>query len=258
MKQITFEEAKQIRLEIVLDIDKFCRAHNIKYFLAFGTLLGAVRHKGFIPWDDDMDIMMPRPEMERFINEYKGNEHYEVISNKDGRGLFYGFARVLDKRTCTLEGRWALPGVNVEIYPIDGAPATVEDQEAFFAKQPKYRKRERIMIWYVDALLRRNLWPFKKIQCFVTKYLCNKYEQYVSTYSYNESAKCIILSGNPYKLKAIDKQVFEKSIDIEFEGFLLSAPIGTHDFLTIQYNDYMQLPPIDKRVPSHGAQYFWM
>ena len=65
MKEISFEDSKQVRLEIMLAIDKFCREHNLRYYLAFGTLLGAVRHHGFIPWDDDMDILMPRPDLER-------------------------------------------------------------------------------------------------------------------------------------------------------------------------------------------------
>ena len=66
MKEITLEERKQIQLRMLIEIDAFCRKHNIRYSLAYGTLIGAIRHKGFIPWDDDVDIMMPLPDMLRF------------------------------------------------------------------------------------------------------------------------------------------------------------------------------------------------
>ena len=99
-KEIGFEEAKKIRLEIMIEIDRFCRLNNIKYYLAFGTLLGAIRHKGFIPWDDDCDIMMPREDLERFLYTYKPNDRFETLSFKDKRGLFYGFACLVDKRPC--------------------------------------------------------------------------------------------------------------------------------------------------------------
>lgn len=71
MKEITLEERKQIQLRMLIEIDAFCRKHNIRYSLAYGTLIGAIRHKGFIPWDDDVDIMMPLPDMLRFKELFK-------------------------------------------------------------------------------------------------------------------------------------------------------------------------------------------
>ena len=75
MRKITdLKELKKIELDILLYIDRICREHNLLYYMAYGTLLGAVRHKGFIPWDDDIDIVMPRPDYEKLIKIMRGGE----------------------------------------------------------------------------------------------------------------------------------------------------------------------------------------
>lgn len=79
MKPITTHELRKIQIEILKSIHNYCQENNLRYSLAYGTLLGAVRHKGFIPWDDDIDIMMPRPDYEQFLKGYRGyNEFYQV------------------------------------------------------------------------------------------------------------------------------------------------------------------------------------
>ena len=79
MKAISQEEIRSIQIAILNSVDAFCRKNNLKYSLAYGTLIGAVRHKGFIPWDDDIDIIMPRPDYDRFVAKYKDSV-YDVLS----------------------------------------------------------------------------------------------------------------------------------------------------------------------------------
>lgn len=79
-RRLTLSELQSVSLEILCKIDSFCRKNNIRYSLTYGTLIGAVRHKGFIPWDDDVDIMMPRPDYERFLSEFKSNDEVKLIS----------------------------------------------------------------------------------------------------------------------------------------------------------------------------------
>jgi len=108
-------------IDILHDIHCFCEEKGLHYYLAYGTLLGAVRHKGFIPWDDDIDIWLPRPDYDRFLKEYK-SDHFEAIWAGNYPGYPLDFAKVHDTRTRLVEeggdGNW---GVFVDVFPLDGA-----------------------------------------------------------------------------------------------------------------------------------------
>ena len=102
MQEITFEERKKVHLEMLIEIEKFCRANNIRYTLAYGTLIGAIRHKGFIPWDDDVDIMMPLPDMLRFKEIFKSKTMcYCDVDTSDKYP--YAFFFIADTRTHSKE-----------------------------------------------------------------------------------------------------------------------------------------------------------
>ena len=139
-RRVTDKEVKQIQLEMLDEIDAFCRQNNIRYSLAFGTLLGAVRHKGYIPWDDDVDIIMPLPDMLRFKKIFQSDKlqycdidttlHYE-----------YHFSRICYKQTFSKRG-WASKsyGINIDLYPVVGLPSSIEEVDAFFKSiESKYR-----------------------------------------------------------------------------------------------------------------------
>ena len=96
MKEMTTTDIQQVSLDILKDVHSFCQKEGIKYSLAYGTLIGAIRHKGFIPWDDDVDIMMTRPEYERFIRAYKSSNGYELLP--EGKDSMIAMARVYDRQ----------------------------------------------------------------------------------------------------------------------------------------------------------------
>ena len=137
MREIALEEMKQLELEIMVDIDAFCRKHGLRYYLAVGTLLGAVWHKGFIPWDDDIDIVIPRADYEQFYDLFK-EEHrdsfLQVVSYRD-KSSIYPFFKVVDTRTVVFEeyvdSRYS-SGVWVDIFPLDALP---EDNSLFEANR---------------------------------------------------------------------------------------------------------------------------
>ncbi len=103
MKELLSDELKRIQLDILRNVHKFCLEHNINYSLAYGTLLGAVRHKGFIPWDDDIDIMMLRNDYDRFIKEYPESDEYGLCCFEKDTNYPYSFAKVQDKKTSLIE-----------------------------------------------------------------------------------------------------------------------------------------------------------
>ena len=123
MKEIYLEELRVIQLELLQQIADFCEKNNIKYFLAYGTLIGAIRHKGYIPWDDDIDIVMPRDDYDRFLELY--NEAYpfsKVVDMYNTKHYGFAFAKVHDVRTIIYETQYAQDsfGVFVDVFPIDG------------------------------------------------------------------------------------------------------------------------------------------
>lgn len=95
MKEMTLREVQLFELGIRKDVHEFCMANHINYSLAYGTLIGAIRHKGFIPWDDDIDIVMPRPDYDRFCRTYKSQAGYEIFSPIQGNS-YLGYTRVCD------------------------------------------------------------------------------------------------------------------------------------------------------------------
>lgn len=123
MKKITIEEAKKIELDILSYIDDFCKKNNIEYFINYGTLIGAVRHKGFIPWDDDIDISMTRENYDKFIEYYKNDKSkYKLLALETNKHYFNNFAKIVDSTTRIDNTRIykSYPsGIFIDIFPMD-------------------------------------------------------------------------------------------------------------------------------------------
>lgn len=120
---IELKELKQIQLDILKYVHEFCVQNDIRYFLVYGTLIGAVRHQGYIPWDDDIDICMPRPDYERFLKLFNKNKSgYQVNAFELNDNFPYTFGKVEDLNTTFIEKTdYSFPmGVNIDVFPIDG------------------------------------------------------------------------------------------------------------------------------------------
>ena len=130
MKVLSDAEQKEVLIQILSVFDSYCKKHNLRYFIGYGALLGAVRHKGFIPWDDDVDIVIPRPDFERFCKEFRSSEGYTLYAPEDGKS-YLTFARVCDNlRTNVItKSPWCNEptGIWIDIFPLDGMPDNDED-----------------------------------------------------------------------------------------------------------------------------------
>ncbi|MBQ8445584.1 MAG: LicD family protein, partial [Opitutales bacterium] len=127
MREITHEELKQIQLGILDKVHEFCEKNGITYFLSSGTLIGAVRHKGYIPWDDDLDLYMPRADYDKFIKLFSANspENTKLLSLETDKKYQYPFAKVIDDRTEMVEtavGESFKIGVYIDVFPVDSVP----------------------------------------------------------------------------------------------------------------------------------------
>lgn len=266
MKELTRREIQNGSLEILKKIDKICNDLNLEYFLAYGTLIGAIRHHGFIPWDDDVDIWMPRKEYQRFIDFCVNNpdelEPYVLMSQYNKKDYPHGIGRLVDPRF-TLDVKNEIPyglGLFVDIYPLDGAGDT----------EKEYKKRKKVASRYSSlcflssrvSLEKGTTRGLKKIllkfPAFIyaklrgTRYFLNKLEEISKEKSY-ENCKFIgcMVWGTDGIRAIFPKEWFEDWVTVEFEASYFRVPKDYEKILRRLYGDYMKLPPKEKQKGHH-------
>lgn len=254
-KEITLEERKKIQLEMLVEIDKFCREHNIKYMLAFGTLLGAIRHKGYIPWDDDVDISMPLDDMLRFKKEFKSEKlKYCDVDTEDF--YEYHFSRISYKptyRKCGIVSKSY--GVNIDLYPTLEVSSDIDSIKIIETLNSLYKKREFLLVWGRRII---KILPLSRIFCL--KSVVRKYRDELCKLLISEGGgvyHCIAGPLEKYELHTWSFNPFEDMVEVYFEGHKFMAPARYHEYLSRRYGDYMQFPPEDQRHPYHGGEYYW-
>ena len=264
MKKINLEESKKIELDILSFVAEFCDKNELKYFLAYGTLIGAIRHKGFIPWDDDIDIWMPRDDYNKLMEIFQSSEtgHYKLIRPTD-KNSYHPFIKVIDTRTTKIEEgvkyKNGYLGIDIDIFPLDGQPSNDAEYEKWYNKLQKYyRLYPYLILDHCKKMKRIVALPIIKIISGGKKHILKKTAQLHAKYPYNESDFvgsidcCYSYIGDRQK-----KEYFCDFVEVEFEGRFFKAPIGYHEVLTNIYGDYMQLPPEEKRVTHHSNKVYW-
>lgn len=264
IKEIHVDELKSIQLDMLKDIDRFCTDHKIRYSLAFGTLLGAVRHKGFIPWDDDIDIMMPREDYECFLKDYCRSD-YKVVSLESDGNYALPFAKVYNDKTVMKEDVEVETyyGVYIDVFPIDYIVDTEDSIKAFLRKKKFFdsihtlkvvsMKRGRSVLKNIVLLLAHiALFPVSANR------ITRKVASVVAEYSKNGSMKAGIVVPTDCKYKSIVPSVFFDSFSrLEFEGLEFSVISCYDEWLTSWYGNYMELPPMEKQTSHHVFKAWW-
>ena len=262
MDELTLDELKKIEFDILKHFDAFCKDHNIRYYLSNGTLLGAIKYKKFIPWDDDVDVLIPRDDYDRLLNIYKDSEQYKLFAfEKDGK-FHYPFAKLCDLSTQKVISNFrsseAIPGLEIDIFPLDCwnpeyEMAQKEVQsilrervflEASQLKKSPTKKGVKSFVWKLISLyarIRTNKYFNKKI---IKKSKANKQENpsYVGC-----KAWCIY-----GEKEIIPAEVFADVTYVEFEGEMFPAPIGYDTYLKSLYGDYWSDPPKEKQKTHHS------
>ena len=258
LKRLNDEEIKQVSLDILIDVASFCEKNGINYFLACGTLLGAVRHNGFIPWDDDIDIIMPRPDYDNFLKSFV-SEIDEVKDFNSSNLCIETFAKVSRKGTIMIDrelGR-KLWGVNIDIFPLDGAPGKgVEDHYSRMLKLyswvprlcPFYKVVGAAKAkWFFKYIIKRLRYPHKGTCQDVKKELLSRL--YDNSFDFSPLAGAYF--GDDGIREFMPKEWFENYIELDFEGKKYSAISHYDDYLRQLFGDYMELPPENERHSHH-------
>lgn len=264
MRFLTLKEIQNTELNILNEFALFCKKNNLKFYLAGGTLLGAIRHKGFIPWDDDIDVCMPRKDYIIFVNNFdEWNEFLKVKSNLK-KNLGAPFSKVVDVRT-VIKSRYAQNDIDtnifIDVFPVDGLPQDIKDVKAIYSKCDFYRR----VLMLHDAILGKGRTVFKKYCKYFLKPIARIYgaqrcidniENIVAQHPYDECKYVGIVSWGLYGVgERMLKDEFERQVEVDFEGYKFPAFSCWDSYLNGLYGDYMQLPPVEKRQ-SHEVEAF--
>ena len=254
-KQLFLEDLKKIEIEILDYVAEFCNQNGLKYFIDSGTLLGAVRHKGFIPWDDDIDIVMPREDYDKFHKIFNNEGRFKLIGRHNTPEYVYAFSKVIDSHTELNEDLVKeIPGygIYIDIFPLDGLP-----------DDAKKRKKFQDKVWFLRTLATvaarevkdNDSLKFKMLHWCVAKrkanYYLDKIDKLIRTHKLESSKYCSKLVVSSDKYRSTETALFDELINIEFEGKCYAAPKRYDEYLKIMYGDYMKLPPKDKQVSHH-------
>ncbi|WP_028593781.1 LicD family protein [Paenibacillus assamensis] len=258
--KLTDEQLKKLQMEmlsLLIEVDRICKKHNIRYYLSYGTLIGAIRHKGFIPWDDDIDIEMSRGDYDKFceicsvelddtkffLQNQQTDKHYNWVYGKlklkDTSFIRYGQEHLKQ-----------LDGIFIDIFPLDNMSRNKHKQK---------------LSMFMSKICRKLLWapvgkktlsnPFSKALYTVLSFIPRKlvirvFEFFAHLDNKNETA--LLASHNYMSGYIFKREWFSETIKVEFEGHTFDAPKGYDEILTYIYGEYMKLPPEEKR---HGHTY---
>lgn len=267
MKEIDLSELKIIQMDILEAVDEFCVSNNMKYSMAGGTMIGAVRHKGYIPWDDDIDIYLLREDYERFVSlfphNYKGC--YDLVSLNNCEKWDRPYANIYDNRTQIIENanNAMIIGVNIDVYPLDDVPDDQRKWQKLFKKQN--------LLYYICIVKtlqwnkNRSIW--NNIFLILMKFLFMPMSQrsiasWINNFSQKNNGKGYkrvfeMVQGNGLKAPFLKADFYDIS-RYQFEDKMFMGFTDYDDFLRNSFGNYMELPPEEKRISTHGFKAYWL
>lgn len=276
MKEINECEIKRIGLEGLHIVKDYCNTNGLRYFLSGGTLLGAVRHGGYIPWDDDIDIIMYRCDYEMLINNFSKeyNSDWELLSYKTCPGYFFPFAKLCYKKSAIVPSRFTsglIYGISIDIFPLDyindtcfeKAVAEVNDLKGKYKKVLKKVQPFNNVDLGVNNRIKGTI---KKIYYKIIGHRYDIVEEYKSIEKSMHSEKSCYCGYILDRIYTPQKMIWESSwIDdgsgkrreIVFEDDKFSVPINYESLLTTMFGEYMVPPPIEKRITNHSYSAYY-
>ena len=252
---------------------RICEAQGLRYFCAGGTAIGAVRHQGMIPWDDDIDVFMPRPDYDRFLRLAAQSmpEGYEVLSPYATKDYPMYFAKMCNARTTLLENE-RIPcvfGLYIDIFPLDGA---CDDVETCYREKRRFKrlmnKLEAVSTHnsfgeYVGLLTKRREWGRFAVKTvafccrsWLRRWLLKQMDSIAYGHDYALSSRVVTYSGAYQRQEIYPKAWLETPQMFAFEGLMVNLPHDYDAYLRHFFGDYMTLPPVGQRASHHQKVFF--
>lgn len=244
-------------LEIAIEYIKVCDQLNLRYFAIGGTCLGAIRHNGFIPWDDDMDFGMPRKDYETFLKKAPLllPNYLFVQTHESDKHYYYPFMKIRDSRTTAVEYELKNFKINhglwIDIFPMDGLPEEKKDRSKMIFRSKQIFRRRYLSFYYTSkywlSILKKIfvyfIFPLKSTAYYAEQREIQKYDFDNSKHFWFTWSNCL--------LHNYETNWFSKYLLIRFENILIRVPFKFEDYLRDEYGDWKTLPPIDKRNSGH-------
>lgn len=261
MNLLTLDEIKQVEFSLLKTFDAFCRENHIRYFLSNGTLLGAVKYKGFIPWDDDLDVLVPREDYDRLITSFKDDDSVRLVSSERDPQYLFPFAKFCDTSTLKEEtniNNGVVLGLNIDVFPLDAW-----DNELEKAKREAALIQRDISCLSLSKLNKPNASTAMKrllqgVLMLICKIYTGKYflQQIIQKSNRKDQDGNAFLGCKAWCIygarEIIPAEVFADTVEVEFDGEVFPAPIGYDTYLRSLYGDYQKDPPIEKQKTHHS------
>ena len=259
--------------DVLREFISICKANNLVYFCCGGTAIGAIRHHGMIPWDDDVDVFMPRPDYDKFIQiaQNKLSSDYELVTPYTYHDYPLYFAKLCNKHTTLMEEEDTpcIYGLFIDIFPIDGAPDDMDQARLMESKFRKIKNRleaistHNTFAEYISLLTKPKEWGRfvgKTFGFFFRNFYRKRHLGQLNAicyrYNYADSNIVAVYCGSYGPKEVFPKSWLDGSVTFTYEGMEVSLPKGYDNYLRQYYGDYMQLPPEEKRISHHQKAYF--
>lgn len=271
MKQLSFEELRHIELNMLKELDRICKKHHLVYSLAFGTCLGAERHRGFIPWDDDIDVYMPRDDYEKLATILpEENTVYRLASYRDGESP-NAFFKLVDPRTLIYEGflgKRFPEAVWIDIFPLDRIVPDSPAVKATLRKRKLLNILRGTIVTDISTGANAAVRLVKKVICPLARHLdyikvCRRIDELAkqtttasgadNSLPYNEGYFGELIAGG----RIVKASLLFPTSPTQFESHEFEGPAQSERYLEQIYGDWRQLPPKSQQVP-HFVEAYWL
>lgn len=260
MKQLSLQEIKTIELDLLKRFHSFCKENDIEYFLSNGTLLGAIKYKGFIPWDDDVDVLVPRADYDRLMFSFKDTDVYKLFSFERNPDYRFPFAKLCNTTTRKEEpniNNGVELGIDIDIFPLDRWADDLEKAKA----EVKHINRNMFYLTLTKLYKPDSVNPLKRFaKGFVIRFCkmlgSSHFMQKIVDECKGAGQGTAYLGCKAWCIygerEIIPADVFSSAVDVDFEGEKFPAPVGYDVYLRSLYGQYEKDPPLEEQKTHHS------